>query len=208
MAQVVTCRVKFIPLQLEFIATFVYVYNMKEDRKELWDHLSQLSGNHKEPWIVLGDFNVVLHREDRLGGNPVTLVEVTDFQNCIDNCGLEEIANSGSQYTWNDKQDARIFSKIDKVLVNGEWVDQMPDITAHILPEGISDHCPLVVQMLQSFSRKENQDREAMRRIQMQLQLTPLNATIQKEEKELSDKFRRSIYLAESILLRKQSNLD
>ncbi|XP_060195312.1 uncharacterized protein LOC132624568 [Lycium barbarum] len=154
MAQAVTCRVKFIPMQLEFVATFVYVYNVKEDRKMMWDHLSHLSGNRKEPWIILGDFNVVLHRDDRLGGNTVTLAEVTDFQNCIDNCGLEEMANSGNTYTWSDKQAARIFSKIDRVLVNGEWVDQMPTITAHVLPEGISDHCPIVVQSLQSSSIK------------------------------------------------------
>ncbi|XP_060178390.1 uncharacterized protein LOC132608382 [Lycium barbarum] len=180
MAQVVTCRVKFTPMQLEFVATFVYAYNVKEDRKMLWDHISHLSVNRKEPWIILGDFNVVLHRDDRMGGNPVTLAEVTDFQNCIDNCGLEEMANSGNKYTWSDKQAARIFSKIDRVLVNGEWVDQMPTITAHA-----------------------NQDREALRRVQRQLQQTALNDAIQREENELNVKFRRSVFLAESLLLQR-----
>ncbi|XP_060195300.1 uncharacterized protein LOC132624555 [Lycium barbarum] len=264
MAQAVTCRVKFILMQLEFVATFVYAYNVKEDRKMLWDHLSHLSVNRKESWIILGDFNAVLHRDDRLGGNPVTLAEVTDFQNCIDNCGLEEMANSGKKYTWSDKQAARIFSKIDRVLVNGEWVDQMPPINAHVLPEGISDHCPIVVQSLQTSSIKVksfkycnvwsthpdfgdiiqscwsqpiggckmfqvvcklkalkrqlrvlhkvnfcnliqqvNHDRVALRRVQRQLQQTPLNDAIQREEKELNVKFRRSSFLAESLLLQR-----
>ncbi|PHT60256.1 Omega-amidase NIT2 [Capsicum baccatum] len=35
---------------------------------------------------------------------------------------LEELPNTGCKYTWNDKQDARILSKIDWVFVNGEWV--------------------------------------------------------------------------------------
>lgn len=33
----------------------------------------------QQSWIVLGDFNVVLHIEDRLGGSPVTLANVMDF---------------------------------------------------------------------------------------------------------------------------------
>ncbi|XP_059290289.1 uncharacterized protein LOC132043841 [Lycium ferocissimum] len=66
------------------------------------------------------------------------------------------MANSGNKYTGATARVAGFFSKIDRVLVNGEWVDQMPDITAHVLPEGISDHCPLMVQRSQPSSKKRS----------------------------------------------------
>lgn len=71
--------------------TFVYAYNTKEERKSLWDYLLQVNGTIKEAWLVLGDFNSVLHKEDRIGGNPVTWVEVEDFAHCIEECGLVQL---------------------------------------------------------------------------------------------------------------------
>ncbi|XP_059306468.1 uncharacterized protein LOC132057896 [Lycium ferocissimum] len=251
-------------MQIEYVVTFVYAFNVKEDRKELWDHLSQISGGMLEPWVVLGDFNAVLSTDDRIGGNTITLAEVIDFQKCVDTCGLEEMKNDGCKYTWNDKQDSRIFSKIDRVLVNREWVDSMPDITAHVLPEGTSDHCPITVQLVQTpmkkkkafkycyvwsnhpeFERiikdvwneqiegylmfqvvkkmkllkqklkalhksnfcnlveKANQDREDLKKVQTQLQQDPQNVALQEEEKEVGGRFRRSMYLVESLLLQR-----
>lgn len=63
---------------------------------------------------ILGDFINVLNREDRIGGNIVTLNEVRDFQECIKECLLEEMRRKGQHYTWIDKGfDNRVFSKID-----------------------------------------------------------------------------------------------
>ncbi|XP_060196348.1 uncharacterized protein LOC132625797 [Lycium barbarum] len=128
--------VKYTPMQLEYLVTFVYAFNVKEDRKYLWDHLSQISGGMNS-------------------GNAITLADMIDFQKWVDTCRLENMKNDGCKYTWNDKQDSRIFSKIDRVLVNGEWVDSMPDINAHVLPEGISDHCSMTVQLVQTPMNKK-----------------------------------------------------
>lgn len=78
--QSVTCKVKYIPMQVEFMVTFVNVFNIKEDTVDLWKYLKVISLGCQEPWFVLGDFNPVLKSEDRLGGNPVSLEEVCDFQ--------------------------------------------------------------------------------------------------------------------------------
>ncbi|XP_060217032.1 uncharacterized protein LOC132644455 [Lycium barbarum] len=105
------------------------------------------------PWVVLGDFNAVLHAEDRIGGTPVTYAEIVDFQLCLDTCGLVELPTNGGKYTWTDNQDERIFSRIDWVFINGEWMDDMPECRANILPAGVSDHCPIVVQMVKQINK-------------------------------------------------------
>lgn len=53
-----------------------------------------------------------------------------------------------------DKQDSRIFSNINWALVNGEWLDQMLPMKAKLLPEGVSDHCPIMAQYLQDVPQK------------------------------------------------------
>ncbi|XP_059288638.1 uncharacterized protein LOC132041992 [Lycium ferocissimum] len=152
-AQAMTCQITCLSRQLRFNATFVYAFNQKEERKELWNYIMQLN-LRSGPWVVLGDFNAVLHAEDRIGGTQVTYAEIVDFQHCLDTCGLVELPTNGGKYTWTDNQDERIFSRIDWVFVNGEWMDDMPDCRANILPAGVSDHCPIVVQMVKCIKKK------------------------------------------------------
>ncbi|XP_060210999.1 uncharacterized protein LOC132638023 [Lycium barbarum] len=102
----------------------------------------------------MGDFNSILHAEDRIGGNQVTHAEIVDFQDCLDGCGLVEMPSNGCKYTWTDKQDDRIFSKIDWVFVNGDWIDGIPDCRVKILPEGVSVHCPIVIHMVQQPTKR------------------------------------------------------
>lgn len=142
--QDMTCLVKDIALQKEFYSTIVYAQNGKEERRALWTYLSQLEEGMTIPWLVLGDFNNVFHSDDRIGGTPVTLAEVCEFQDCLEIYKLEKMASNRSIYTWNDKgTTSRVFSKIDWLFVNGEWADKMPECRTTFLNEGVSDHSPM-----------------------------------------------------------------
>lgn len=75
--------------------------------------------DYRKPSLLLGDFNSVLHNKDRIGANPMTCIEVTNFANCIEDYRLIEIPYQGSKYAWNDKNiDTKIFSKIDWIFIN------------------------------------------------------------------------------------------
>lgn len=102
-AQAVTCEVHYLPQQTTIWVTFVYTYNQRGDRKDLWDYLVNQRVGSSTPWMVLGDFNSVLHLEDRIGRNPVTLFEVVDFSTCVEACGMNELPQYGNRYTWTDK---------------------------------------------------------------------------------------------------------
>ena len=47
----------------------------------------------------MGDLNYDLHAEDRIGGNPISLPEVAEFQDCIDVSGLIELPHEGKKNT-------------------------------------------------------------------------------------------------------------
>ncbi|XP_062102958.1 uncharacterized protein LOC133813947 [Humulus lupulus] len=48
-----------------FYVSFVYGFNEEEGRVGLWEELSECVT--QEPWLVFGDFNDILHKEERIG---------------------------------------------------------------------------------------------------------------------------------------------
>ena len=73
-----------------------------------------------QPWLIVGDFNVILSPKDRLAGAPVNENEIKDFSDCVKAMGINELQWKGNYYTWNNKQigNARISSKIDRAFGN------------------------------------------------------------------------------------------
>ena len=62
-AQLVTCGVTILSENITLTVSFVYGFNLVEDRNNLWESLVELQlgspvGTH--PWSVLGDFNQML----------------------------------------------------------------------------------------------------------------------------------------------------
>ncbi|XP_074277869.1 uncharacterized protein LOC141601480 [Silene latifolia] len=144
-AQFIHIKVKDIITNFQFFATYVYGFNKIEDRVPLWTALVRFVV--VEPWIVLRDFNNVLHMDEKIG-LPVKDTETIPFQNTIDNCGLQDMKSTGSFFTWNNKQPSstRVISRIDRVLINDEWVNKWPDHFAYYVPEGDYDHFPCLIQ--------------------------------------------------------------
>lgn len=68
-------------------------------------------------------------------------------------CGLVELPKQRSKSTWNDRGDVQVFSKIDWVFTNNEWVTKMLAYCAHFLLEGVNDHNPIEVSLLDGPSR-------------------------------------------------------
>ncbi|XP_059289345.1 uncharacterized protein LOC132042852 [Lycium ferocissimum] len=52
------------------------------------------------PWLIGGDFNVILNEEEKIGGLPVFPQEYEDFAFCLHSCELHEMPFKGSPFTW------------------------------------------------------------------------------------------------------------
>lgn len=96
----------------------------------LWHDLCEIGARMADPWIVLGDFNNVLNKNERHGSS-VSLAEVHYFRQCVDSCDLQDLKATGPFFTWTNKQLGvnRVCSKIDRVLIHSIWLDSMPDST-------------------------------------------------------------------------------
>ncbi|XP_075076724.1 uncharacterized protein LOC107810356 [Nicotiana tabacum] len=112
--------------------TFVYAKCSAIERLELRDHLYYLASDMKLPWFVGGDFNVILHEDEKIGGLPVHPLEYEDFAFCVYSCGLFEQGYKGSPFTW--------WNGISNVACN-----MFPTIEVkHLIKTG-SDHAPLLM---------------------------------------------------------------
>ncbi|XP_074305806.1 uncharacterized protein LOC141641028 [Silene latifolia] len=71
-----------------------------------------------------------------------------DFKNWIDECEVADCPASGSLYTWCNKQEdaTRVYSRLDRVLVNHAWLQDNENVYALFYCEGVFDHTPCVVQ--------------------------------------------------------------
>ncbi|XP_074277735.1 uncharacterized protein LOC141601359 [Silene latifolia] len=98
------------------------------------------------PWALAGDFNTVINPDERLGGN-TKQSDMDEFIDCLATCGMTDIPATGAFYTWTNKQDpaSRIYSRLDRFLVNQEWQSSFPDMMAHFHPAGLFDHSPCTV---------------------------------------------------------------
>lgn len=72
-------------------------------RRGLWKDLEDLCTQIPGPRAVMGDFNSVLNREERVGSH-VTLAEMRDFRQCMEACCFQELRSTRAFYTWNNKQ--------------------------------------------------------------------------------------------------------
>jgi len=54
----------------------------------LWQTLHSIAVTMDDPWCILGDFNAILHKEERIGGEEVQYGDSKDFQCCLEDCEL------------------------------------------------------------------------------------------------------------------------
>jgi hypothetical protein len=138
--------------------TFVYGANKPLDRRPLWQNLSSMKLNvAANPWIICGDFNVVRKLDEKWGSVSLNLYE-KEFDDFLNNLEVTDLNSSGCFFTWNNKSEGSGFiaRKLDRVLVNEDWLCNFGKTIVDFPPCGVSDHSPAFISVgtLVSFGPK------------------------------------------------------
>lgn len=70
------------------------------ERLKLWEELQSVIPSGDIPWIIGGDFNVILNENEKLGGLGFDQHEALGFAMLIISCSLEDVKFTGDNYTW------------------------------------------------------------------------------------------------------------
>lgn len=99
----------------------VYKSSNLAKRVELWDEIRELSMDTSKPWLILGDFNELRRREERVGPKArVKLANLEAFNTCIEDFSLNELQSIGEEISWHNMRigENMITSKLDRAFVN------------------------------------------------------------------------------------------
>lgn len=72
----------------------VYAKCSQMERRELWSHLGNRCVD-VQPWLVVGDFNVIQEYREKIGGNSRSLSTMEEFNSHLNNCGPVEVVFQG-----------------------------------------------------------------------------------------------------------------
>ncbi|KAF7130791.1 hypothetical protein RHSIM_Rhsim10G0198700 [Rhododendron simsii] len=136
----------------------VYGMNQPIDRGMLWD---ELRGLHRalgvEPWILLGDFNVVRKVNEQSIIDNFYFTAAAAFNSCIDDIEVDDLPAKGFWFSWSNKSGGlgQNKSRINRVVVNHAWQNVFTESEAVFAAPGISDHCSLIVSVLPYKPRRK-----------------------------------------------------
>ncbi|XP_020252332.1 uncharacterized protein LOC109829702 [Asparagus officinalis] len=140
--QHINCLVESKDGRLSCTITVIYALNQMEGRRSLWQDILTLKSHINGPWLLAGDFNSILSGEEKLGGAPISDTDTCDFQEFISSSHLKHLKSTCCYFTWCNKQDVdtRIWSRLDRVLVNDDWIHNYTSSQVEFLLLNCSDH--------------------------------------------------------------------
>ncbi|GKB67000.1 RNA-directed DNA polymerase, eukaryota, reverse transcriptase zinc-binding domain protein [Tanacetum coccineum] len=120
---------------VKFFCSFIYASNSRRERQELWAIL-QTHKNiaNKRPWILMGDFNVTLKISEHSAKGSCMSGDMIEFNNCNPNYS--------------------IMKKLDRIMINEEFLQQFQNASRMFLPFVISDHSPAVIIIPEGLKKR------------------------------------------------------
>lgn len=149
--QSLSCEVT-ISNSLTFYFTAIYASNAHDERQDLWVDLLNLHQTldlDSYPWILGGDFNQIIHPAEHSSSsiNCVT-APMAYLRNVLTQIGVFDLRFFGPLHTWSNKSlSSPTAVKLDRLLVNQQWISLFPDSCANILAPKFSDHSPCLLDL-------------------------------------------------------------
>lgn len=71
---------------------------------------------------------------------------MANLSNCVIIVGLTDMRYKGNFSTWKNRQESRIASKLDRLLINVEWIGVFLEFEAKFCDKGVTfDHSSMIV---------------------------------------------------------------
>ncbi|KAK1423184.1 hypothetical protein QVD17_18479 [Tagetes erecta] len=122
----------------------VYAPQGAREKRSLWERITSKMATLSGRVIILGDFNVVRSQEERLNST-FNAGASASFNEFINGLNLLEYHMCRKKFTF-IPSNLLHMSKLDRALVNIDFMNAWPNAIFSALDRGLSDHCPILLQ--------------------------------------------------------------
>ncbi|KAL0430489.1 UNVERIFIED_CONTAM: hypothetical protein Sradi_0674900 [Sesamum radiatum] len=130
---------------------FTGIYGEPDTGKQttFWNLLCWLHTQSIRPWLCAGDFNEILEHSEKEGGSVRAEWKIRNFQNCLVECGLQDLGFCGAPFTWSNKQPAPLTIRewLDRAYSTLPWSLLFPEARVLHTDSPYSDHAPLIIEL-------------------------------------------------------------
>jgi exonuclease III len=130
----------------------LYVPVLFSEKRNCWDLVKAfLNSNKMENIIIGGDLNVTLVVEEKKGGSIVRDPAREWVEDIMLDWDLEDIKPSRENFTWTNKRVGlgHIVARLDRFLVQSSFLLLDLIFSSKILPHSVSDHKPILLELMQ-----------------------------------------------------------
>lgn len=151
------CHITDISSNKDCLMTFLYAYPKKDKQMSLWNEIARLSPTDNSSWVLMRDFNITMSPEEQLRGIGGVTRPMLNFCEFLNSSGLVSLRATGLPFTWTNKHsdDSVIFERLDRAVVNANFLNSFPNAKLENLPIIGSDHGPIYLS-LNNTIRKVN----------------------------------------------------
>lgn len=113
------CLVNSDPAKPKWLLSCVYGSPYPQEISTQWNFIENVceTFNIQAPWVMIGDLNIILNSEERLGYNGSTS-QASPIAQLVQDIGLHDLGFHGNPYTWtsNKHDTGKIRSHLDRAL--------------------------------------------------------------------------------------------
>lgn len=133
---------------ISFYLSCVYGHPNQSLRHDLWHKLEEIKSARNGPWLLVGDFNEILSKDEKIGGREREEKSFEDFQKLYSNCDFQDLKSKSNRFSWIGKRyKYKVKCCLDRVIVNSEFLAMFPASEAEFLGLYGSDHRPVVTKI-------------------------------------------------------------
>lgn len=127
-----------------FMISNIYGSTAAHLKADFFQELRSIKDFSTRVWTMLGDFNVLLSVEDKIGST-ANVADILNFREVVHDLGLVDLPILNKSFTWTNGRGAPTLERLDRAFISSNWLLAFPRSTLRALPRPNSDHTPLVL---------------------------------------------------------------
>ncbi|KAF9599139.1 hypothetical protein IFM89_035418 [Coptis chinensis] len=104
---IINARISTGPGNIPWIASFFYGSPYASLKEASWNYIKNTRRVGDEPWLIIGDMNVIFKQLEKQGGEPYDLHQSNFASDLIQHEGLIDLDYSGNSFTWTNGREGK-----------------------------------------------------------------------------------------------------